>query len=454
LRLQRLLIFTSLVTTSILLVGLVYNIPQFIQGDIWIWINDSSIAVECFSDLSRCPEISKFPIAYLFNSFILNLFSSLGFLSSQQGILFLNLSLIFFFVLFISALKSTNISHSYPIPLAFLIAFAMTPLVPFYMYSGFLEIQAGILLSAAFLLVPSFFRSHKKENSYSKHFYSILIFCFSLYKDTYPLLLIFAAISTSIVFNKCDNRSSQARLLAPNQQSFLIATIIPCLLSLILSMLYNLIRYGSLVNLAYFKESIAVSTSIYFKVESLVAILFSPQGGLLVFWGLATIFCLKINPKRRLSFSVCFALFFLILCCIVSAMWWVPFGWDSWGNRLIIPSMIPFLALLIIPFNYHEPFLAIPAYRSSYRLSNLVLVLPGFISLYYIISSYSPWGRIELMRNHLYSPAKCQIFIAKLRDPVTSQYPTPEYQSCSSTRYWSWPELRLPSDLINVRSKE
>ena len=108
LKTSRLFILTSILVIAAFFTGLAHNPPQFIQGDIWIWINDSKYAISCLHDDLKCSDISKFPIAYLANSSILNLSSSLTGLSYQQSVLLLNLIFAALYILFLLALMNTK----------------------------------------------------------------------------------------------------------------------------------------------------------------------------------------------------------------------------------------------------------------------------------------------------------------------------------------------------------
>ena len=435
--------FFILVFAAILAVSLFYNPPQFIQGDLPTWIDDSTILKQCIADSTLCSQISRFSLAYLVNSALLVRLTEAFDLSSGVSLLVINILMTALVMGLLVVTQPVNYRHKRRQAFRFATALILTPLIPFYYFSGFLEVQAGLMLSAATIFLWSYLYKPTDKKQMAIFGYAACLFLFVLYKDTYAICigLSLALLAMKLASPSLGSNSAEKKRLIT---LFLISALV-LLLGTLASLAYNSIRYQSLLPTEYMAQSLDVSTSLAFKLSSALAILISPQGGLLVFWGLAWLYSVNYNISNRIQgvYPFAFLTAFLLLSCAVSVLWWAPFGWDSWGNRLIIPAVLPLIAV---------HYLSLPSDKNSSEaysyttpsLSKLSLWTILFFSTYYLLCSYSPWGRIQLMRSQLYDSNACKTYLAALRDATAKQYPTQSYEACASTRYWSWPKIKLP----------
>ena len=144
------------------------------------------------------------------------------------------------------------------------------------------------------------------------------------------------------------------------------ALIIGALASIAVSGLFNYFRFQSFVN-----QSLLSPLSIVHKLSQhflfFLALLFSPNGGILFFWfPFACLFIFFLLTKRRgivvkflgIDFDLnqiwksgmILAFFGLV---IGFSRWFAPFGWVAWGPRLLVP-WIPSISVLIFTFYANE----------------------------------------------------------------------------------------------------
>ena len=138
--------------------------------------------------------------------------------------------------------------------------------------------------------------------------------------------------------------AASATRLLPGQPLGLLWLSLPGLVGASLcSIGLNLVRYHTILPEAYLHEAKITATPVLFRLQSLLWSLYSPNGGILVFWGLAiaalllgTIW-LGVGPSRLAIKAACL---WASISLIGLSQWWNPFGWASWGNRLIVPAMM------------------------------------------------------------------------------------------------------------------
>jgi hypothetical protein len=121
---------------------------------------------------------------------------------------------------------------------------------------------------------------------------------------------------------------------------------VPALVAAILAAVsFNLIRYRSFLPESYLNEARLTTTPIFFRLQSLFWTLASPNGGLVVFWGLCFavlgLFWIRQSRCDRFQFAaVKAAALWSLISLIGLSLWWNPFGWASWGDRLMVPAMM------------------------------------------------------------------------------------------------------------------
>ena len=336
----------------------------FPTGDLLVWRADFGSLAHCLAGHSQsCAEISKFPLGYTFNSALLALAAKLTPLPFPDFVGILNS---FALALPILLLRSTQGSRALLTAWALYVAvWILTPIPRFYLFTGSLEVQAGALIGMAFVLTFGAIQAKPKPtNGKLRPTIGSLLVCNGLwflaclYKDTSVLTV--AVVGLLLLLPKPSlgqwrragrhphaarqAEAASATRLLPGQPLGLLWLSLPGLVGASLcSIGLNLVRYHTILPEAYLHEAKITATPVLFRLQSLLWSLYSPNGGILVFWGLAiaalllgTIW-LGVGPSRLAIKAACL---WASISLIGLSQWWNPFGWASWGNRLIVPAMM------------------------------------------------------------------------------------------------------------------
>lgn len=126
------------------------------------------------------------------------------------------------------------------------------------------------------------------------------------------------------------------------------------------NLVFNIFRFGRIDNVQYLNQGKRPAPLA--AAESFVSLLISPNGGLFWFWfmGFAAAALLavivvmnfvrprpSIGRRRQLGIAAIVAGFVTGTASL--ALWWMPFGWYSWGPRLLVPLVPPlFLAVATV----------------------------------------------------------------------------------------------------------
>ena len=432
----------------LVLLSLYRNPPQFFPGDFPSWSSDFSTLYSCLhaNQHSSCQDLSVFPLAYTLNSGLSIFFSSLlTNLSQSKVLLIANLTCLFAVVCFIIG-PNTGISRRTFAWRALLLSIVLllTPLIPFYVNTGFIEVQSSALIFLTFLFMPSP-HGDRKRSRQSRFLFVVFFVTASLYKDTLSIML-FISITLGRFFSELFKMRFQQSVRSNPFSLFMQALfqplpLIALLTSVIISSAFNYIRYESMLPMGYLTQSTMYQTSPQFKLLSLLASIVSPQGGFVAFWGLPLFALINSRQLIRLNERLLSAFCLLLLNLLVLPFWWAPFGWDSWGNRLIIPATLSFFLVACSSLNYSNsstsPF--------PVNLSKPPLRFFGCISmalaLLYFLSSHLPWGRVQFLRHSLYQSSACESFATKLSE--SKIYEQSLYEICAAHRYWHMPLLRI-----------
>jgi hypothetical protein len=122
----------------------------------------------------------------------------------------------------------------------------------------------------------------------------------------------------------------------------------------------NLIRYGTPRN-AYYLDPGLLTTDVGKLLELGAGLFVAPNGGILVFWPLATILVallIAVPVVRALrgaaSWSEAWPSAALLVIvgglALGLATWWAPFGWWAWGPRLSLPWVLPIVLVAVAAF--------------------------------------------------------------------------------------------------------
>jgi hypothetical protein len=172
--------------------------------------------------------------------------------------------------------------------------------------------------------------------------------------------------------------------------------ILGCAIGTILTLVLNFWRYGTLKNVVHSNALLFI-----FELKPIVlnalAVFFSPSGGLLLFsplmvgsWVLLTLLIFgkhRTSPTVKFSFGLVFSALFIQIATL--SVWYSPFGWVAWGDRLILPVVVGVtVSLGLVVASQSNP-TKLALYRPKvYLLSGLLLgfgyltwlSLVGFVS--------------------------------------------------------------------------
>jgi|694.fasta_scaffold13338_1 hypothetical protein len=118
------------------------------------------------------------------------------------------------------------------------------------------------------------------------------------------------------------------------------------LMGLISVFLFNIWKYGSWSNEIY-ADPIRRVPGLVLKLKNFMAIWISPSGGVLPFWFLGGVLAISIplvavvvfRHEMRKALAASLLLGNLFVQTALLSAWFAPFGWVTWGPRLIMPTV-------------------------------------------------------------------------------------------------------------------
>ena len=107
---------------------------------------------------------------------------------------------------------------------------------------------------------------------------------------------------------------------------------------------FNVWKYGSITN-DHYADPIRRVPGVALKARNFVAIWISPSGGVLPFWFLGGLVALAVpitalflwRTNRTRAIAAGILLLSLLFQTALLSAWYAPFGWVTWGPRLILP---------------------------------------------------------------------------------------------------------------------
>lgn len=369
------IIFSMLMTLCIWYIAS----KSFSPIDYYAWRNDSSLFLDYLNADSsdKINQLSKFPLGYLLNSFLFG--------SNYKNILWLNLGILLLPVALVVLLNGPRIAATSCS--VYIAALLLSPLPTYYIYSGALEIQSGVINGIfMYALVMVAFPIQKTPRTAHLTLLVLSGFFLPLYKDTtalvfgvsFLLLTVLRAITPSTF-------TSFSALSKYSTYRVLWFGGLPVVLGILTTLGYNLLKYGKPLPVVYFSEANKTAPDILKSIEFLIGSVFSLNGGVVVFWFLP--FFLAITGWRllglRLNISVVwFGTIIALITCLGLSRWWAPFGWDSWGNRLMLQPMLALIVGMLMSLSHHP----IRVYSTTKVLSVVLLATPTlFWSSYYVL---------------------------------------------------------------------
>jgi len=258
----------------------------------------------------------------------------------------------------------------------------------------------------------------------------------TLYKDTnLPLMLsiiiLYYLFERFIFLNKLHNI---IRLF--------ITLLLIVTFALFLNFSYNYIKYENIFPIQYI-GIVKVGPDALRSLKYFIATIFSPNGGVLVFWS----FPLFIN---LLAFKVC-NIYYLKSAVLISSLlilisisgfsfWTGTFGWASWGNRYIIPTFLAVIVCFVLTSNFKS---GINFFQKP-LLITLITILAA-ISFIYLFISYASKDKAEIFALSLDAGDQCKAMVAKMNSSeyrsmqFKDWYRSQEFVGCENERFISNP---------------
>lgn len=432
----------------IVLPPLVFQAPYFSGTDMSSWAGDWGRINECLrSNEDFCNKLSFFPLAYLLNSWLIgNIHLKSAYAISAINIIFLSLPLLFFFI-------SLNGRRFLSLSLIYITSILCTSLPIFYTYSGALEIQSGVAIG---VFVSSWILLNSE--SQEKIHWRIIVFLIpsgilvTYYKDTNLLIVVGAIMlghtqKLAVPIKLCKN----SFLAKPNFFHLIIACM-ALSLGAISAIGYNYLRYKTFIPTAYLSIAQLTSPPIGKSFEFLLATFFSPNGGVFIFWSASVVYCLFLLRKFGLRIhpaAITTSLALILSSAFGFSLWWAPFGWDSWGDRLMIPSALASLIIIIstaftdTPLQQSPNSEALEKQRIHPVLVTLLIVLT-IPSIHYTFSAYYS-DRSKLLHESLFGGKYCKEMMSAVRNDSKNLglglWRTNYYYNCARERFIHIPKL-------------
>jgi hypothetical protein len=138
------------------------------------------------------------------------------------------------------------------------------------------------------------------------------------------------------------------------------------------------------------------------------------------------------------------------LSLLLLSLWWAPFGWDSWGNRLILPTMLASIIACLFSATFTSKDLTYKVFSINLpalgNQKNIVwrLLRLGVISIYLplslgymVIINTSDLGPLYYLSLH--GGVKCKVMMHKLDEQPPKEYwsfwRTKPYYMCARERF-------------------
>ncbi len=207
-----------------------------------------------------------------------------------------------------------------------------------------------------------------------------------------PAFLFISLLGFICAVVRCSNKLDLRELWRGERARFGMMAI-GSVLAVLVSMAFNLFRFGVPYNAAYL-DFVPIGPPFKNQLNLFVALWLAPNAGLVFFWPLLVIAFLSIPfAVRKYSSSSGnltpfwgVALLLALITAICSG-WWAPFGWWAWGQRLTVPWLPA--SLLVLCFAYSREierlilrWLRTPARAALLTTIVIVVALPHVASVF------------------------------------------------------------------------
>ncbi len=437
--------------------------PAFVGVDLAVWQGDWKKML-CLLGGTDCGGLNKFPFAYLAMSGLLEAISPLtaAVLSGLTEIrhpladaaLGMSVMNALFLLIPVGYFWWTDRADWCWRSLVYTMVISATALLPFYVVSGGLELQAGVLLGICVASAMRVFcAGDQRRRLLAILFASVLLA--PLYKDAH-LPIIGITFLLTLLAGWRSSRTALSVYLSTVRLPLAVAALAG-LLSLSIILAYNYFRYSSVLPLGYINEAEYSRQSMSMVFSNLLAVLFSPNGGALVFWSfsLSILACCAWLLRVRFSTPViklCAVIFGLSV--LISANWWSPFGWDGWGNRLLVPGMLAVIILLVSTLERRalvvERATVTTRASTAKAVTGFGLFIVCVLSAVYVFVSYSG-NRDAYLHDSLWGADSCEQMYTKVTSMDVLSFMTARlYQECYADRFLRVPALFALSTQVGL----
>lgn len=413
----------------------------FIPTDYETWHADWHAVAQCIAHdgYLPCQGVSKFPPAYLLNAGLA------GLQGAQAHRVLSIINAICLFLPIVALLLTQGLGALFRAGWAYVAAIALSPLPVFYVATGALEVQSAIFCG---LYIGAFARTlaapELRPGQATTWLLVVSGLIFPLYKDT-----IAGFVGVAIIFTLALHwRSLKGLAVSDDGRKRLIKAAVfavsPVLISQLVVIAYWKFKYGVPLPLAYMEEAAKAAPTLTKSAEFFLGSILSPNGGVIIFWGLPTLVALLgwravgLKPRRQVVVA---ALVLAVICCLAFARWWATFGWDSWGNRLMVPAA---LAALVASLLCLRPCTQGKGKRASNAFIILCQAPLLACSAYYAFIPYA-LPTAQLLHNTLwYGPACKRMEEAMVTDAATQGlafWKSETYYQCARERMLQVPGM-------------
>ena len=211
-----------------------------------------------------------------------------------------------------------------------------------------------------------------------------------------------------------------------------LAAALGVLVAVVLAAAFNVLRFGTPRN-AYYLDPELRTTTAHWVAELAAGLFVSPNGGILVFWPLASLLvgALVSGPlirgvHGRATWSDAWpalALVSIVVAITVGlATWWAPFGWWAWGPRLSLPWVLPIVLLSLATYA--------PSLIAARALAHpAVLVLASSVATVVALPHVGLLWHPETVGEFFFTPHSGVC-------PGGGPPPTPDYYACLHEELW------------------
>ena len=415
--------------------------PFFTGTDLGVWRADWMKLSKCLeAGTFPCTVMSKFPAGYLLNSYYLSAMEAHGFerpwALGLVNTIFLALPIAFIVV-------ATGVRSSLSRSLIYVVALFLTAVPAFYVYSGALEVQSGVLIGifiSCLVLIGDDLEQPRRSLLSIVLFITALLL--PLFKDT-NISILCVGLAVAVV----------RTWLGKGNYAAVWSLLVAVILGLGCSMTYNFIKYGSVLPLPYLEEA-TQSPPPAKMVEFFAATYLSPNGGVIVFWACALCALVWLLRGFQLEVSPAGASVAVVVVLINSAIlagWWAPFGWDTWGDRLMIPAMLALVICLAATARGRR--VERPPAPAGFRLGRVLRnsALAGVVVLSLHFTFVSNRARPDaIFRTAMFGGPMCQQMLRDLQANATtaglSFWRSDSYYACARERF-----MHVPRYISNKR---